>query len=107
MEDYMRDCGVSDEGMSFMNELKECRDFLISKGLSREIQEFEACLFDSLEEEEDKESDNNDEIVQDTLKTNIVTMKDIATQETTENKKKKMTRKQRERDDDIQTNHDI
>ena len=46
-------------------------------------------------------------MVQDTLKTNIVTMKDITTQETTENKKKKMTRKQRERDDDIQTNHDI
>ena len=28
MEDDMKDCGVSDEGMSFMNELKECRDKL-------------------------------------------------------------------------------
>ena len=107
MEYYLRDCVMSDEVRSSMNELKEFRYFLINKGLSRKIQEFEACLIDSLKEKEDEESDNNDEMVQDTLKTNIVTMKDIATQDTTENKKKKMTRKQSERDNDIQTNHDI
>ena len=66
-----------------MNELKEYRDFLVSKGLSREIQELEACLFYSLEEEEDVESDNKDEMVQDTPDTNIVTMRNITIQETT------------------------
>ena len=92
MGEDMKDCGVSNEGMSWMNELKEWRYFLISKGLFREIQEFEeleAWLFDSLDGKEDEESDNNDEMVQDTLKTNIVTMKDKATQDTTENKKRK------------------
>ena len=43
-----------------MNELKEWRDFLVSKGLFKEIQEFdefEASLLDSLDGNEEEKSD--------------------------------------------------
>ena len=46
-------------------------------------------------------------MVQDTPHNKRVTMRNITIQETTECKKKKVTRKQREMGDDIQTNHDI
>ena len=52
MGDDMKVCGIPNEGSSWRNELKEWRDFLTSKGLFKEIQEFdefEAWLLDSLD----------------------------------------------------------
>ena len=64
MGDDMKICGIPNEGSSWMNEMKEemkeWRDFLTSKGLFKEIQEFdefEAWLSDSLDGKKEGKSD--------------------------------------------------